>query len=93
MGVLTAEQLGVNARFGSTQALVHFAELRSEQKMGRSKRIDSTARMLEMDDGTTVAFDTLLIATGSYPIKPPIPGIDSRGVHPCWTLDDARKIM
>ena len=35
----------------------------------------------------------LLIATGSSPIRPPIPGIDLPGVHPCWTLDDARKIM
>ncbi len=71
----------------------HFTKLRIEQKMGRAQRIDITARMLEMDDGATVAFDTLLIATGSSPIKPPIPGIDCPGVHPCWTLDDARKIM
>jgi len=34
-----------------------------------------------------------LIATGSHPVSPPIPGIDSPGVHPCWTLEDARAIM
>jgi NAD(P)H-nitrite reductase large subunit len=39
-----------------------------------------------------MAFDTLLIATGSHPVSPPIPGIKSEGVHTCWTLDDARKI-
>jgi NAD(P)H-nitrite reductase large subunit len=34
-----------------------------------------------------------LIATGSHPVQPPIPGIDSSGVHTCWTLEDARAIM
>ena len=26
-------------------------------------------------------------------MRPPIPGIDLPGVHPCWTLEDARAIM
>jgi NAD(P)H-nitrite reductase large subunit len=26
-------------------------------------------------------------------VKPPVPGIDRPGVHPCWTLEDARHIM
>ncbi len=39
------------------------------------------------------AFDRALIATGSSPVKPPIPGLDSPFVHPCWTLHDARSIM
>lgn len=33
-----------------------------------------------------------MIATGSIPLKPLIPGIDLPGVHPCWTLEDARAI-
>jgi NAD(P)H-nitrite reductase large subunit len=40
-----------------------------------------------------VPFDRLLIATGSRPASPPIPGIHSDGVHTCWTLQDARAIM
>jgi NAD(P)H-nitrite reductase large subunit len=39
------------------------------------------------------AYDRLLIATGSSPATPPIPGIAGAGVHPCWTLADARAIM
>ncbi|HEY5582657.1 MAG TPA: FAD-dependent oxidoreductase, partial [Rhodoferax sp.] len=30
---------------------------------------------------------------GSHPVHPPIPGIDSVGVHTCWTMADARAIM
>ena len=35
----------------------------------------------------------MLIATGSRPAAPPVTGITSPGVHTCWTLADARKIM
>jgi len=44
-------------------------------------------------DGSSVAFDKLLIATGSSPASPPVPGIQGPGVHTCWTLADARAIM
>ncbi|HEX9188271.1 MAG TPA: FAD-dependent oxidoreductase, partial [Vicinamibacteria bacterium] len=37
-------------------------------------------------------WDRLLVATGSRPNRPPIPGIDLPGVHPCWTLADARAL-
>ena len=37
-------------------------------------------------------YDKLLIATGSRPVAPPIPGMDLPGIHPCWTLADARNI-
>ena len=71
----------------------HFTKLRIEPKVGRVERIDSAKRKVVMDDGDSVEFDKLLIATGSTPVNPPIPGIDLPGVHPCWTLEDARAIM
>ena len=40
-----------------------------------------------------LGYDKLLLATGSHPVSPPIPGIDAQGVYPCWTLDDARHII
>jgi NAD(P)H-nitrite reductase large subunit len=48
--------------------------------------------MFEEQSNKPIAFDKLLIATGSVPVRPPIPGIDLPGVHSCWTLDDARAI-
>lgn len=34
-------------------------------------------------------YDTLVIATGSSPMRPPIPGIDSPRIRTVWTVDDA----
>jgi NAD(P)H-nitrite reductase large subunit len=55
--------------------------------------VDAEKRTVTLDNGTTLAFDKLLIATGSHPVRPPISGMDLPGVHPCWTLEDARAIM
>ncbi len=71
----------------------HFAAQRIALRTARAKSVDASARRVAFDDGSTLAFDRLLIATGSSPIRPPIEGIDLPGVHPCWTLADARKIM
>ncbi len=72
----------------------HYAKLRIDVKRGvRATGVDTAARTVALDDGSTVPFDRLLIATGSRPASPPIPGIHSEGVHTCWTLKDARAIM
>ena len=71
----------------------HFAALRITVKQGRATRVDVANRCVLLEDGSSEPFDKLLIATGSSPATPPIPGIDGEGVHPCWTLADARKIM
>lgn len=70
----------------------HFEVLRIDQIHGKAIALDVKAKQLELENGQIVGFDKLLIATGSIPIKPPIPGIDLPGVHPCWTLADARAI-
>jgi NAD(P)H-nitrite reductase large subunit len=71
----------------------HFAKLNIVVKRGiRATAIDTATRTIALDDGSTVRFDRLLIATGSSPASPPIPGIHAAGVHPCWTLQDARAI-
>jgi NAD(P)H-nitrite reductase large subunit len=47
---------------------------------------------VDLDDGSTLPYDRLLVATGSSPTLPPIPGTDLPGVVTCWTLEDARII-
>ncbi|MEY4753831.1 MAG: hypothetical protein RJA44_1506 [Pseudomonadota bacterium] len=71
----------------------HFEQLRVTLRRGRARSVDVAARSVLLEDGSSEAFDRLLIATGSSPASPPVPGIDSPGVHTCWTLADARAIM
>ena len=71
----------------------HFERLCIEVVRARAQSVDTKKREIKLDNGQTLAFDSLLIATGSRPVRPPIPGIDSPQVHPCWTLEDARAIQ
>ena len=70
----------------------HFDKLKIEQLHGRVDLVDCNSKELLLQGGTRVSFDKLLIATGSIPVQPPIPGIQLPGVHSCWTMDDARLI-
>jgi NAD(P)H-nitrite reductase large subunit len=71
----------------------HYQRQRITLRRGRAVKLDSSARSVQLDDGSTLGFDRLLIATGSSPATPPIPGIAGPGVHACWTLADARAIQ
>ena len=71
----------------------HFADLRINQLHVQATSVDVATKSIALDDGQRLSYDRLLIATGSHPARPPIPGMDCAGVHPCWTLADARKIM
>jgi NAD(P)H-nitrite reductase large subunit len=70
----------------------HFDRLGIALKAGRAAALDTARREVRLESGETLAWDRLLVATGSRPNRPPIPGIDLPGVHPCWTLADAHAI-
>ena len=70
----------------------HFADLRIDIVQARATQVDAQGKSVTLDNGQTLSFDNLLIATGSSPVRPPIPGLDLPGVHTCWTLEDARAI-
>lgn len=46
----------------------------------------------ELADGSRLAYEKLLLATGASPAIPPIPGIDTVSYHVLRTLDDALKL-
>lgn len=83
------DEQGTYLRKSST----HFIDLKVKVLQARASRVVVATKTVVLDSGETVKFDTLLIATGSHPVRPPIPGIDAPGVHACWTLEDARAIM
>ncbi len=70
----------------------HYEAKRIAYKQGPVTHLDPASKTVTCADGGSVAYDKLLIATGATPIKPPIEGLDSPGVHSCWTLEDARHI-
>lgn len=70
----------------------HFANQRIDLVNARATNVDAAAKTVALDNGQTLTFDRLLIATGSHPVRPPVPGLDLPGVQTCWTLQDARAI-
>ena len=58
--------------------------------------IDRNSRtvMVRNQDGTTYTetYDKLVMSTGSSPVKPPIPGIDSTRIHTLWNIPDADEV-
>jgi 3-phenylpropionate/trans-cinnamate dioxygenase ferredoxin reductase subunit len=54
--------------------------------------IDRAGRQLSLDDGSAMPYTDLILATGTSPIVPPIPGADLGGVHMLRSLADARAL-
>ncbi len=71
----------------------HYGNAGITVQRGRAKSVDARGKTVTLDNGAVLGYDTLLVATGSSPGKPPIPGIDNPHVQTCWTMADARAIM
>ena len=72
----------------------HFYESHAvETRLGRRvEEISPREQRLRLDDGSTVAYDALLIATGSRPRQLTAPGTDLDGVHFLRTIADVERI-
>ncbi|ROR32602.1 NAD(P)/FAD-dependent oxidoreductase [Inmirania thermothiophila] len=70
----------------------HWDRLGIERLEDEAVALDPAARTLRLASGRTLDWDRLLLATGSTPVRPPIPGLEGERVVHCWTLDDARRI-
>jgi NADPH-dependent 2,4-dienoyl-CoA reductase/sulfur reductase-like enzyme len=55
----------------------------------RAQAIDRARREVALSDGSVLGYDGLLLATGSSPRRPRLPGADAAGVHYLRTLEDA----
>ncbi|MBE0532976.1 MAG: NAD(P)/FAD-dependent oxidoreductase [Rhodospirillales bacterium] len=85
----TIDEAGTYLRKSET----HYDDLGITFRHARAVRIDPAGKTVALEGGESVAYDRLMIATGSRTQRPPIPGIDLPGVHPCWTLADSREIV
>ena len=72
----------------------HFYEQHNvDLRLGtRVVRLDPRERKVELSDGASVAYDSVLIATGARARRIPIPGADLQGVHFIRGIDDAEHL-
>lgn len=75
------------------KSATHFQDLKINTLQVQVSSVQSAAKTIVLADGKSLKYDTLLIAAGSTPMRPPIPGIDLPHIYSCWTLADARAIM
>jgi NAD(P)H-nitrite reductase large subunit len=71
----------------------HFKDLKINVVHAQVSTVQAATKTVALNNGQNLVYDRLLIATGSTPMRPPIPGIDSPNIYSCWTLEDARAIM
>ncbi len=80
---------GTHLRHGKS----HYRDNNINILQDRVVSVDPAAGQLSLGTGGSMPFDRLLVATGSRPVKLPIPGADLPGVESCWTLADSRAII
>lgn len=72
----------------------YFRKLGVTARIGqRVARVDPQTKQLSLVDGSSVSFDNLLIATGSSPLRPSIPGAALPAVQPLWSLADTQGLL
>ncbi len=59
----------------------------------RVDSIDTKRKEINYDNGESDIYDTLLIATGSEPIRPAIRGLDESGFLGFHTIEDCKKLL
>lgn len=59
----------------------------------RACDIDREAKVVRSNKGVELSYDSVVIATGSYPFVPPIPGVDKKGVFVYRTIEDLEHII
>lgn len=59
----------------------------------RAATIDRRAKVVHSERGLAVTYDKVVLATGSFPFVPPVPGIQNRGVFVYRTIDDLQLII
>ncbi len=59
----------------------------------RADEIDRENKVVRSQKGVEIAYDEVVLATGSFPFVPPIPGIDKKSVFVYRTIEDLQHII
>lgn len=70
-------------------------EVRVKNEAVAIDRENKTVTVKLVDTGETYeeSYDTLVLSTGSAPLRPPIPGIESPRIQSLWTVPDTDRII
>jgi NADPH-dependent 2,4-dienoyl-CoA reductase/sulfur reductase-like enzyme len=69
-------------------------DVRVQNEVTSIDPVNKTVTVMRLPSGETYteSYDTLVISTGSSPLRPPIPGIDSPRIRTLWTVPDTDNI-
>ena len=71
----------------------YFERMKVRRLMGVAVlAVDPTARRVDLSNGEDLAYDHLLVASGSHAVMPPMPGTNLQGIYSCITNNDATQI-
>jgi nitrite reductase (NADH) large subunit len=71
-----------------------YAEHEIELHVGdKAMAIDRERKIVQSEKGVEIPYDIIVLATGSYPFVPPIPGVDKAGVFVYRTIEDLQAII
>ncbi len=88
-GVLKSADMGLDD--ASSKYEVFYEENRIERMLGvRATGLDRATKTLTLSNGETVTYEKLLLATGSYAVRPDVPGAET--AHVLRTIDDAVRL-
>jgi 3-phenylpropionate/trans-cinnamate dioxygenase ferredoxin reductase component len=87
----------LRGEFSFEQALVQPANFYDDNSIEthfgvRATRVGAAEKVVELDDGESVAYDKLLVATGGRNRRFPIPGLDLEGIYDLRTVADCDRI-
>ena len=94
IGNVIKERSSLLLQTPETMSSKYNIDVRVESEVTTIDRANKTIEVknLKTDEVYTESYDTLIIATGSSPLKPPIEGINSPGIFTLWTVPDTDKI-
>lgn len=70
-----------------------YEEKRIERVNARVTALDPAKKTLTLDDGRSMDFGALILATGAEPVRLPLPGADLPHVHTLRSLADSRTLV